>query len=101
MLKVYGAEICGDCRFFKQLMAERGFEVEYIEMTDSVMHLREFLNLRDHNDAFAAVRERGSIGIPAFVNEDGQVTVDLNTALGWIGQEPVVDDEDEGCVGCK
>lgn len=100
MLKVYGAEICGDCRNFKALMAERGFEVEYIEITDSVMHMREFLNLRDHSDAFVEVRERGSIGIPAFVDEDGKVTVDLNTALAWIGQEPV-EEPDESCAGCK
>lgn len=100
MLKVYGAEICGDCRDFKALMAERGFEVEYIDITESVRNLRAFLALRDHEEAFAAVRERGSIGIPAFVNEDGQVTVDLNIALAWIGQEPVIE-EDEGCSFCK
>lgn len=100
MLKVYGSEICGDCRYFKALMAERGFDVEYIDMTENVRNLREFLALRDHSEAFAGVRERGSIGIPAFVNDDGQVTVDLNTALAWIGQPPV-EEEEEGCATCK
>lgn len=100
MLKVYGAEICPDCREFKALQKERGFETEYVEITESTANLRAFLQLRDHEKAFDAVRERGSIGIPAFVKEDGEVTLDLNTALGWIGQE-AVEDADEGCASCK
>lgn len=99
MLKVYGSEICGDCRDFHALMAQRGFEVDYVDITENVGNLRAFLQLRDSEAAFAPVREKGSIGIPAFVREDGAVTLDLNTALGWIGQEPV--EEEEGCAFCK
>lgn len=99
-MKVYGSEICGDCREFKALMAQRGFTVDYVDITENVANLRDFLQLRDHEAAFADVRERGSIGIPAFVREDGEVTVDLNTALAWIGQAPVAED-DGGCASCK
>ena len=99
-MKVYGSDICGDCREFKAIMAERGFEVEYVDITESVMNLRDFLALRDHEAVFAPVRERGSIGIPAFVKEDGEVTLDLNTALAWIGQDPVEDDA-PSCPTCK
>ena len=101
MLKVYGAEICPDCRDFKVLMAQRGFEAEYVEITEDTQKLRAFLQLRDHDAAFEPVRERGSIGIPAFVREDGEVTLDLNTALAWIGQEPVEEEEDAPCASCK
>ena len=100
MMKVYGAEICIDCREFKSLMAERGFEVEYVDITASTMNLRAFLKLRDEKDAFDAIKARGGIGIPAFVGENGEVTLDLNTALGWIGQEPVVI-ERPGCANCR
>lgn len=99
-MKVYGAEICPDCRDFKEIMKERGFTAEYVEITENTANLREFLHLRDHDEAFAPVRERGSIGIPAFVREDGVVTLDLNTALGWIGQEPV-EEEAPACETCK
>lgn len=99
-MKVYGSEICGDCREFKALMAQRGFTVEYVDITENTANLRAFLQLRDQEAAFAPVKERGSIGIPAFVKEDGEVTLDLNTALAWIGQEPV-EEEDEGCAFCK
>lgn len=98
-MKVYGSEICIDCREFKALMAERGFEVEYIDITENTANLRAFLKLRDHEAAFDAVKERGGIGIPAFVSDSGEVTLDVNTALGWIGQEPV--EAAEGCASCK
>jgi len=101
-MKVYGSEICGDCREFKALMAQRGFEVDYVDITESVANLRAFLQLRDHEAAFEEVRTYGAIGIPVFVNDDGAVTLDLNTALSWIGQEPVEEDETEnGCAHCK
>jgi len=100
MMKVYGSEICGDCRDFKALMAQRGFEVEYVDITESVANLRAFLNLRDTNAVFDEIRREGRIGIPAFVSEAGEVTLDLNTALAWIGQPPV-EEQGEGCACCK
>ena len=100
MLKVYGADICGDCRDFKEIRQQRGFEVDYVDITASVMNLKEFLKLRDSEAAFDAAKERGGIGIPAFVREDGQCTLDLNTALAWIGQPPV-EEEGDCCEGCR
>ena len=100
MMKVYGSEICGDCRNFKALMAQRGFEVEYVDITESVANLRAFLNLRDTDAVFDEVRRGGRIGIPAFVSESDEVTLDLNTALAWIGQPPV-EEEAPGCASCK
>lgn len=100
MIKVYGAEICADCRDFKALMAERGFEVEYVDIIASTANLRAFLQMRDHEQAFDDVRARGTIGIPAFVREDGEVTLDLNTALAWMGQPPAAH-ADDTCACCK
>ena len=99
-MKVYGAEICSGCRAFKALMAERGFEVDFVDITASVANLREFLMLRDTNELFAPIRAEGRIGIPAFVREDGTVTLDENEALAWIGQPPV-EEQDSGCATCK
>lgn len=88
-MKVYGADICIDCRNYKQLQKERGFEAEFIEITEDTEKLKEFLRMRDNDPVFAPVREHSGIGIPAFVNEDGRITLDLNEALAWIGQKPV------------
>ncbi len=98
-MKVFGSDICGDCREFKALMLSRGFEAEYVEITENVTNLKAFLKLRDSEAVFRAVRERGGIGIPAFVREDGAVTLDVNAALEWIGQPPV--EQDEVCEDCR
>ena len=92
-MKVYGAEICIDCRNYKAIQENRGFEAEYIDITESTANLKEFLKLRDTEEIFAEVRERGGIGIPLFVREDGTMTFEINEAMEWIGQAPVEDDE--------
>ena len=93
MIKVYGAEICVDCRNFKAIQKNRGFEVEYIDMTENTKNMREFLAIRDSDPIFDEVKQRGGIGIPLFVREDGQKTFDLNEAMSWINQPEVEDHE--------
>ena len=64
--------------------------------TDSaILHakLKEFLQLRDTNPVFEDIRARGGIGIPLFVDEDGEMTFDINEAFSWIGQPPVREEE--------
>lgn len=92
-MKVYGAEICIDCRNYKAIQKKRGFEAEFIEITKDTGKLKEFLELRDHDPVFEPVREHGGIGIPLFVNEDGRKTFDINEAFSWIGQPPVLEEE--------
>lgn len=93
MLKVYGAEICIDCRNFKAIQKNRGFDAEYIDITESTKNLREFLMIRDQDPVFDSVKENHSIGIPLFVKEDGTKTFDFDEAFAWIGQPPVAQDE--------
>ena len=92
-MKVYGAEICIDCRNYKAIQKARGFEAEYIDITANTANLREFLKIRDNDPVFATVRENSGIGIPLFVREDGTKTFDYDEAFSWIGQEPVKDEE--------
>lgn len=101
-MKMYGSEICPGCKSFKALLAERGIEnaFEIVDITEDVRKMREFLKLRDHEEAFAAVREHSFIGIPCFVNDEGEITLDENTALAWIGQPPMVKNF-PGCATCK
>lgn len=107
MMKVYGAEICIDCRNYKAIQESRGFEAEYIDITENTTNLREFLGIRDSDPLFAQVKEHHGIGIPLFVREDGVKTFDINEALSWIGQAPVEENEivekafSCGVNGCK
>lgn len=107
MIKVYGAEICVDCRNYKAIQKNRGFEAEYIDITENTKNLREFLEIRDQDSVFEPVKARHGIGIPLFVREDGAKTFDFDEAFSWIGQPPVKPDEIVekrstcGIDGCK
>ena len=92
-MKVYGTDICIDCRNYKAIQKNRGFEAEYIDITENTTNLKEFLTMRDEEELFAPVRENHGIGIPLFVREDGAKTFDINEAFAWIGQPPVEDEE--------
>jgi len=106
-MKVYGAEICIDCRNFKAIQKDRGFEAEYVDITENTQNLKEFLKLRDNEPLFIPVKEHSGIGIPLFVREDGHMTFNIDEALEWIGQPPVGDEEivehrgSCGINGCK
>lgn len=93
MLKVYGADICIDCRNYKAIQKSRGFEAEYIDIIENTTNLKEFLEIRDGDPIFEPVRERHGIGIPLFVKEDGTKTFDIDEAFSWIGQSPVEEHE--------
>ena len=91
-MKVYSSDICVDCRNFKAIQKNRRFQVEYVDITENTMNLREFLAIRDNEDIFVEVKQRGGIGIPLFVL-DNKMTFDVNEALSWIGQPEVQEDE--------
>ena len=103
-MKVYGADICIDCRNYKAIQKSRGFEAEYVNIVESTLNLREFLQIRDNDPVFVPVKEHGGIGIPLFVREDGTKTLDIDEALSWIGQPPVQEEEivekRPTCFGC-
>ena len=76
MVKVYVMESCPDCVEVKARYKEDpGYEL--VDIGQQARSLKEFLVLRDNHPAFAKVRERGNIGIPCFVKEDGEVIISL------------------------
>lgn len=106
-MKVYGTGICIDCRNYRAIQKARGFEAEYIDITENTSNLKEFLTLRDTEPMFDEVRAHNGIGIPLFINEDGRKTFDIDEAFAWIGQPTVKDEEivehiiSCGINGCK
>lgn len=84
MIKVYVMETCPHCTYVeKQIEGNPRFEI--IDIGTHVRNLREFLALRDSNPAFVEAKKVGDIGIPAYLLEDGSVT--LNSAD--LGLEPM------------
>ncbi len=73
MIKIYAMEGCPDCEFVKrQIEGDERFE--YIDISKSVSSMKEFLNLRDNSPFFDKCKQKGLIGIPLFVLEDGTLT---------------------------
>ena len=74
MTKIYVMESCPDCTEVKALYSNHP-DYELIDIGHQARSLKEFLALRDQHPAFVKVRERGNIGIPCFVREDGSVAI--------------------------
>ena len=75
MTKVYVMSTCPDCFEVKtRLSGNPDFEI--IDIGEHVRNLKAFIRLRDSSPAFDFVKVNGSIGIPCFVSEDGQISFD-------------------------
>ena len=61
-MKVYGAQICTDCRNYKAIQKSRGFEAEYVDITEDTGKLKEFLQIRDHDPVLAPVKNAEESG---------------------------------------
>ena len=97
MITVYGSKICIDCRNFLGVMVKRHLEDKFqlVNITGDVQLLKKFLTLRDHETAFIPCRTgiQSSVGIPAFVRDDGAMTLDVDEAMAWLGEPPVKEEE--------
>ena len=80
MTRIYVMESCPDCAQAKQLYGNNP-DYEIIDIGKQARDLKEFLSLRDNHPAFVKVRERGAIGIPCFVKEDGEVVISMKHYL--------------------
>ncbi len=81
MIKIYGSMLCKDCVQCREDLDKSGISYEYLDFSDSLLYLKEFLAIRDINPLFQEVREKGSIGIPCIVLEDGTITFDWETIM--------------------
>ena len=79
---MYGSRICSDCVWAEKKILERDdIELEYRQMTKDVKTLKEFLVYRDNEDIFKSAIEKGYIGIPFFILEDGRKTLDIKEVI--------------------
>ena len=75
MLKIYGTLQCPDCVQCKAELEKAGVAFIYYDFGDNLLHLKEFLKLRDHEAVFDEVKAIGKIGIPCILRPDGSVTL--------------------------
>lgn len=75
MLKIYGSMLCPDCVQCREDLDKAGVEYEYLDFSENLKNLKEFLLLRE-GSLFDAIRAEGKIGIPRIQRENGSVTLD-------------------------
>lgn len=80
MIKVFVMQTCPDCQRIKEL-AKTDKRILLIDIGEQARNLKLFLDLRDNNSAFYAARQRGNIGIPCFILENGDITFSTDEAL--------------------
>ena len=73
MPKVYGSMLCPDCVEAKEYFEKVNYKYEFINITESMKNLKEFLALRDNRKEFEEVKKLGYIGIPAILTDDHKI----------------------------
>ena len=81
MLKIFGSPLCPDCVKCKKELEDAGVEFLYLDIGEKLLYLKMFLKLRDENELFDPIRQRGQIGIPCIQREDGSITFEWDEYL--------------------
>lgn len=76
MIKIYGSMLCKDCVQCREELDKAGVAYAYLDFSENLLALKEFLAIRDSDPQFDEVRRNGGIGIPCIVREDETVTLD-------------------------
>ena len=81
MIKIYGSMLCPDCVACRKELDDAGVLYEYLDFSEDLRNLKEFLALRDCSKIFEDVRKEGKIGIPCIVCPDGSVTLNWDVLI--------------------
>ncbi len=81
MIKIYGSMLCKDCVQCREDLDRAGIRYEYLDFSENLMHLKEFLTIRESSPLFGQVRKSGGIGIPCVVKDDGSITLDWQDVM--------------------
>jgi glutaredoxin-related protein len=78
---VFGSEQCPDCIVLKDFLEANQIRFTFIDILGSLGKLKMFLKHRDSLPLFDAVKQKGSIGIPLLVVDDGEwISLDAPSA---------------------
>ena len=103
MIKIYGMPTCPYCDYVHEQIKGREDEFEYIDISKHIRNLSAFMRLRDNSPVFDHCKEIGDVGVPAFIFEDGRISIDpADAGLIEYGSEIVcsIEDHKNGRKGC-
>ncbi|MCR4781277.1 MAG: glutaredoxin [Lachnospiraceae bacterium] len=97
MIKVYGSLKCPDCVACKMNFDTFHIEYEFFDVMGSLKNLKQFLIYRDSEPVFDRLKAINDIGIPACIDEDGNVFTDWESYLKDKGFEPFEVNAGQAC----
>lgn len=84
---VFGSSHCPDCGPLKELLIKNEIDFDYIDITESMRNLKIYLKLRDTRPEFDEIKEKGRVGIPFIMLEEGKKLIfeqpDPETLKQW------------------
>lgn len=69
---VFGSRHWPDCQPAKEYLSENNVKYLYLDVSENMINLKRFLKYRDDYDEFNSIKEKGSIGLPCIVIDDGE-----------------------------
>ena len=79
-ITMYGTKNCPDVRAALKEAAEKGIELDFRNFDEDIAALKAFIRMRDASPRFAQIKKDGGIGIPCFLNADGEPVFELEKA---------------------
>lgn len=69
---VFGSKFWPDCDPAKEYLSENNIKYAYLDVSEGMLNLKKFLKYRDNFSEFDKIKEKGSIGLPCIVVNDGE-----------------------------
>lgn len=57
----------------KEFLSENDIKFIYFDITESLLHLKKFLAIRDNRPEFDTIKEAGRLGLPALYVDDKDI----------------------------
>ena len=73
MSKMYGSMLCPDCVEAKEYLKKINYKYDFVNITESMTNLKEFLHIRDTRKEFNEVKSLGYVGIPAILTDNNKI----------------------------
>ena len=54
----------------KEALSQKNVKFAYVDITSSMLHLKNYLKIRDNNESHKEVREIGRVGVPTLLVDD-------------------------------
>jgi len=69
---LFTSKLCPDCPPMKELLSKNNINYIDMDITENLFFLKKFLKFRDNYPAFDEIKNKGDIGIPCVVINEGE-----------------------------